>query len=274
MEHSLHAHLPLNVPSPVKAMMDIYRNTLYSIQHEKDRGQGWETDDGATGGGDNDDGDSDDDDNDDDNNDNDSETDGRSGLGTPSRSTRDVQRALYTKPAQSLSPSPLVETGKLPMLVSRTPTHLQLQSALQNASPTRALVNGTPSRTPASVPTHTFLHPTVQVNWNALPRPAVDIYDKLEKAKMHDEQYEQNDMGKKVAEAAKKACQDAQKDKEVTAAIEKQYKAARAQAWNAAKDEHVLQDVWKEYDKGHGRSEEGAIRDTEVLEPPSSSQEA
>ena len=352
MEHSVHAHLPLNVPSPVKAMMEIYRSTLRDIQDEKDRANGWETGDEDPCDNDDSNGGASDDD-DDDGDDNGSEPD------TPDRGAGDVQRALlHVGPTRSISaskspPSPL--PGH-PIPAPRTPAYRRLRNTFHNASPTRALVNGTPSRTPAPVPARVFLRPSVEVNWNALPRPAADVYDELEmvrdelaKARQRDEQYavcldasnsqlavvgcwaetcrnhavaarsrrgkkggrrvchegrsriitdadfladmERNEMERRAADAAKKARQDARKDKEAIAVIEKQYKDGRAQAWKAAKEEHILQvakweeggrvglkpklpkrkDVWRDYDMEHGRLGGGTAGVIDASEPSSPS---
>lgn len=202
MEHSVHAHLPLNVPSPVKAMMEVYRNTLYDIQCEKDSANGWETDTedvNINNGVDDEDEDDDDDgDNEDENGDVDDD-DGEAGR----RGAGDVQRALLRgthTPLQSRSPvspppSPLRARSTGSTLPPRTPARFRLRSALQKSSPMRALVNGTPSRTPEPVPVRAYLHPTIPVHWNSLPRPATDVYDELEmvrnelsNAKKRDEQ--------------------------------------------------------------------------------------
>ena len=55
----------------------------------------------------------------------------------------------------------------------------------------------TPSRTPLLIPERTYLHPTAEVSWTSLSRPAEDLYDevellrdKLARAKVRDEQHQ------------------------------------------------------------------------------------
>ena len=55
------------------------------------------------------------------------------------------------------------------------------------------------------------------------------------------------DEEKEATDAAKEACLEAQKDRGAVAVKEKQYKDARATAWQAAKDTHLHEVVrWEE----------------------------
>ena len=209
LEHSLHATLPLNVPSPVKRMMDVYRQALIDIQWERDWADGWETDGDNDGDGDGD-GSGDEGNSDDGNVDHQSDSNSHEGFDDDSSGSEDagpVHRVLRrgnaatstfgrgpstpqrSHPASSKSSETSLHAG-------RTPARFRLRSALQNSSPTKALVSMTPSRTPARIPKRTYLHPTIEVNWNSLPRPPTDIYDEadmlrseLAKARARDDQH-------------------------------------------------------------------------------------
>src|SRR5258708_35813358 len=178
MEHLIHAHLPLNVPSPIKAMMAIYWRTLDDIQEEKDCANGWKSDSNS----------SDDNGNDGDGGGNDG-SDGSGEVKGLGSSARDIHHMLLhgesavLKPMSrtpSPTPAPRHNHNRHEVANPRTPTCFQLCSALQNAPATRALVNMMPSHTPAPVPRCVYLHPTVDVNWTSLPQPARDIFDELD----------------------------------------------------------------------------------------------
>lgn len=133
--HSVHAYLPLNVPSPVKAMIEIYRNTTDDLRRERDHANGWETDDEVVAIDKDGDSNCDDDGNDDgDNAGSEGECEGDADLSEPDSTGRgagEVQRALLragpAPSAQKSQPStPHPKGCRLSALPPRTPVCFQL----------------------------------------------------------------------------------------------------------------------------------------------------
>ena len=205
LEHSLHAHVPLELPSPVKGMMHIYRQTIHDIQCERDRGNGWEdlSDDN--------DNDAANDESDNGNRDDSDDSDDDIEPGTGDHAGRAVRCALQSSAPESV-PVPTTPSAKRctnavsvstlhqsPLriaMAAQTPVSKRLHRALRNSTNFSGLVDLSLSRAPDPIPKRTYLQPTTTVSWNSLPRPAENLQDEVDmlqeqlaQARARDEQY-------------------------------------------------------------------------------------